>query len=215
MVRTRPRAHYVSKGILSLFFFFVFPPFSPFLFPNFLFVFFKDGKVVKHQSLPQALIELFPEIRLDASKFPSKSTFLPFFLVLFFINFVIVYFIFPSTGPCDKIENRRNFFIEYANTHGFDPLNPDHWYLQSREKLIAVKESFLLFFLCILVLIFPFPPFFNYFLLFHKKKARRILPYHSHSITTALLELFPNIGLDRSKFLPQKGNFIQIKIDKN
>lgn len=38
-----------------------------------------------------------------------------------------------------NVENRRKFFEEYAQENGFDPLVPDEWYLQSRERIIEKK----------------------------------------------------------------------------
>ena len=32
------------------------------------------------------------------------------------------------------------------------------------------------------------------------KGANRVISYHDNSVTTALLELFPDIGLERTKF---------------
>jgi hypothetical protein len=38
-----------------------------------------------------------------------------------------------------NVENRRNFFIKYANSRGFDPLNPENWYTQTREAIMEAK----------------------------------------------------------------------------
>eukprot|EP00026_Physarum_polycephalum_P003063 Phypoly_transcript_03072.p1 GENE.Phypoly_transcript_03072~~Phypoly_transcript_03072.p1 ORF type:complete len:815 (+),score=91.36 Phypoly_transcript_03072:101-2545(+) len=69
-----------------------------------------------------------------------------------------------------EVEKRRNFFEKYAKIHGFDPLVPDNWYSQSRKSILAMEG------------------------------ARRILFFHGNSIAKALQDLFPTIGLDKSKF---------------
>lgn len=38
-----------------------------------------------------------------------------------------------------KEENRREFFENYAAENGIDPLLPDHWFSQPREKILAFK----------------------------------------------------------------------------
>jgi hypothetical protein len=49
-----------------------------------------------------------------------------FTVAQFFYYTVIYIFVLASwTTP----ENRRRFFVKYANESGFDPLVPDHWYL--------------------------------------------------------------------------------------
>eukprot|EP00026_Physarum_polycephalum_P001329 Phypoly_transcript_01330.p1 GENE.Phypoly_transcript_01330~~Phypoly_transcript_01330.p1 ORF type:complete len:878 (+),score=128.72 Phypoly_transcript_01330:456-3089(+) len=65
---------------------------------------------------------------------------------------------------------RRKFFEEYAKQNGFDPLVPDAWYAQSSENILSVKGAF------------------------------SVIQYHNNSVSTALLDLFPEIGLDRLQF---------------
>ena len=36
-------------------------------------------------------------------------------------------------------KNRRWFFENYAKEKGFDPLNPEHWYKQSRKHILSEK----------------------------------------------------------------------------
>jgi hypothetical protein len=38
-----------------------------------------------------------------------------------------------------NVANRRQFFENYAEENGFDPLNPKNWYAQPTEKIMAVK----------------------------------------------------------------------------
>jgi hypothetical protein len=41
----------------------------------------------------------------------------------------------------NDISNRRNFFEAFAKERGFDPYDPEHWYLQARKNIIAVEVS--------------------------------------------------------------------------
>jgi len=36
-------------------------------------------------------------------------------------------------------ENRINFFATYAKEHSFDPLLPENWYKQSRERITSTN----------------------------------------------------------------------------
>lgn len=65
-------------------------------------------------SLSKALIDLFPDIRFDKSKF--------------WIQF-------------HHSANRKKFFKNYALLHHFDPLVKENWYLLTREKILSVKVS--------------------------------------------------------------------------
>eukprot|EP00026_Physarum_polycephalum_P001049 Phypoly_transcript_01050.p1 GENE.Phypoly_transcript_01050~~Phypoly_transcript_01050.p1 ORF type:complete len:906 (+),score=142.25 Phypoly_transcript_01050:476-3193(+) len=67
-------------------------------------------------------------------------------------------------------ENRRKFFIDFAAGNDFDPLVAANWYSRSFREFIAWKG------------------------------ASRVLSYYDASYTKALLDLFPDIGLDVSKF---------------
>eukprot|EP00026_Physarum_polycephalum_P003234 Phypoly_transcript_03244.p1 GENE.Phypoly_transcript_03244~~Phypoly_transcript_03244.p1 ORF type:complete len:742 (+),score=88.29 Phypoly_transcript_03244:221-2446(+) len=96
------------------------------------------------ESIPRALAELFPDIGIDYSKF---------------VQYVR-----------RDVNNRRQFFERYAKENDFDPLVPENWYYQSRDKILAIKD------------------------------ARKILRKHNSSLSKALVDLFPNIGLERSKF---------------
>jgi len=61
------------------------------------------------------------------------------------------------------------FFEKYAKKNGFDPLNPEHWYSFPKNKLDSTKG------------------------------VRQILMYHGHSVTRTILDLFPDIGLVKTK----------------
>eukprot|EP00026_Physarum_polycephalum_P011168 Phypoly_transcript_11369.p1 GENE.Phypoly_transcript_11369~~Phypoly_transcript_11369.p1 ORF type:complete len:392 (+),score=44.19 Phypoly_transcript_11369:39-1178(+) len=95
-------------------------------------------------SVKRALVDLFPEIGLERSRFP--------------------------TSRWSSEKSRRGVFIKYARQHRFDPLNAENWYSQSKKKITATLGAY------------------------------RVLMYHRNSISRALIDLFPEIGLDKSKF---------------
>eukprot|EP00026_Physarum_polycephalum_P003118 Phypoly_transcript_03127.p1 GENE.Phypoly_transcript_03127~~Phypoly_transcript_03127.p1 ORF type:complete len:674 (+),score=87.16 Phypoly_transcript_03127:242-2263(+) len=70
----------------------------------------------------------------------------------------------------DKVENRRKFFENYAKDNGFDPQDAYSWYIQPREKILSYKG------------------------------APNVLRRHNKNIRRALIDLFPNIGLDKPHF---------------
>eukprot|EP00026_Physarum_polycephalum_P003804 Phypoly_transcript_03819.p1 GENE.Phypoly_transcript_03819~~Phypoly_transcript_03819.p1 ORF type:complete len:654 (+),score=64.41 Phypoly_transcript_03819:47-2008(+) len=116
---------------------------------------YKGGSAIlqKHNGYFNALQHLFPEIKLDKSKF--------------------------STSLWKSVTKRRQAFEKYAKENGFDPLVPKHWYTQPSEKIQKIKG------------------------------IQSILRFHGRSIMRALLELFPTIGLDKSKF-----KFVQLWREK-
>eukprot|EP00026_Physarum_polycephalum_P003642 Phypoly_transcript_03655.p1 GENE.Phypoly_transcript_03655~~Phypoly_transcript_03655.p1 ORF type:complete len:704 (+),score=96.89 Phypoly_transcript_03655:68-2113(+) len=74
-----------------------------------------------------------------------------------------------------KATNRRKFFEEFATSQKFDPLVPENWYDGKRiTDLRAVKG------------------------------LRGVLLHHENDLAKALLDLFPDIGLDGSKILVPK-----------
>eukprot|EP00026_Physarum_polycephalum_P001631 Phypoly_transcript_01633.p1 GENE.Phypoly_transcript_01633~~Phypoly_transcript_01633.p1 ORF type:complete len:1064 (+),score=132.57 Phypoly_transcript_01633:31-3192(+) len=77
---------------------------------------------------------------------------------------------FPYIHPWRHAGYRKKFFETYARERGFDPLNPENWYKQSLRKITALR------------------------------RAQRILRYHKDSVTQALIDLFPNIGLVKANF---------------
>jgi len=81
--------------------------------------------------------------------------------------------LFPSPPKWNSKYNRRVFFSQYAIKHGFDASNPEHWYKQSREAIMSAKG------------------------------AAGVITYYKRNVTKALLDLFPEIGLDGVK-LEQK-----------
>eukprot|EP00026_Physarum_polycephalum_P002315 Phypoly_transcript_02321.p1 GENE.Phypoly_transcript_02321~~Phypoly_transcript_02321.p1 ORF type:complete len:804 (+),score=106.81 Phypoly_transcript_02321:71-2482(+) len=69
-----------------------------------------------------------------------------------------------------KEENRRKFFVDLAGAHGIDPLNPEHWYSFPSQRIVTAKNGI------------------------------SVLNHHGVSTTRALMELFPDIGLQAEKF---------------
>eukprot|EP00026_Physarum_polycephalum_P002151 Phypoly_transcript_02156.p1 GENE.Phypoly_transcript_02156~~Phypoly_transcript_02156.p1 ORF type:complete len:735 (+),score=101.72 Phypoly_transcript_02156:694-2898(+) len=102
-------------------------------------IYFHEG------SISRALLDLFPEIGFDKSKFWN----LPLW---------------------NKPSRRRKFFENFAKENNFDPLNAHVWYQQSARRMKVVKG------------------------------ASRVLEYHGHSISKALMDLFPEVEWDKSKF---------------
>jgi len=65
--------------------------------------------------------------------------------------------------------SRRKFFEAYAAANGFDPNVAQNWYVQSSAKIMASKG------------------------------AQGVTLYHKHSISQALVDLFPEVKWDRAK----------------
>jgi len=68
----------------------------------------------KRRSLAKALVDLFPDISLDANKIFSMT---------------------------DTTYQRR-FFEKFATERGFDPLNPYNWYSLHRNSILSVRGAF-------------------------------------------------------------------------
>eukprot|EP00026_Physarum_polycephalum_P002833 Phypoly_transcript_02842.p1 GENE.Phypoly_transcript_02842~~Phypoly_transcript_02842.p1 ORF type:complete len:838 (+),score=97.84 Phypoly_transcript_02842:84-2597(+) len=101
-------------------------------------------------SVSHALLHLFPDIGLDASKFsavPEKHW-----------HFV---------------SNRKKFFANFAQRNGFSAKNPSNWY--------SIVPS----------MIYELPG------------GKAVLSHYEGSVAKALTHLFPNIGVDKSKFVSE------------
>jgi hypothetical protein len=87
---------------------------------------------VFHNNSPhQALLDLFPDIGLIASKFEHYTSILLLFIKNSFAHFVI--------SAWQDVNTRRSFFINYAEANGFEPLIPESWYLQPKTRMASVK----------------------------------------------------------------------------
>jgi hypothetical protein len=103
-----------------------------------------------------------------------------------------------SATQWNKAEDRRKFFEEYALAHKFNPLVPKNWYSEPRERIMSTLVFFFLFF-------FVFTP-----TLIILKGAFRVLHHHNRSLAQALRDLFPDIDVDKTKFLYQGFLFFYI-----
>ena len=83
-------------------------------------------------------------------------------------------------------ENRRIFFEDYAQHNKFEPYNPSNWYKQPFYKILAYEVLLNLVYWIQLRLFI--------------KDANQVLSHHKGNIVNALVDLFPNIGLDETKF---------------
>jgi hypothetical protein len=79
-------------------------------------MFYHNGEVA------QALIDLFPEIKLQKSVFLSDRMFLFFFSSL---DPLLTWF---YAERWEETENRRSFFKLFAVELNFDPKVPENWY---------------------------------------------------------------------------------------
>ena len=108
---------------------------------------------MKHydDSIPTALMDLFPEIGLDRMQFSHCmfrfNCFCSFFssfyllLILFLSSFdpLFIFFLTLLAGPWRYEENRRQFFEDYAKSSGFDPLLAHNWYKQPVGRILSAK----------------------------------------------------------------------------
>lgn len=86
-----------------------------------------------------------------------------------------------------EVGYRRQFFEEHAAQAGFDPLVPSNWFTISKKHLLAKK---VFFFLCNKII---------FFILTTRQGVLKVLMYHKNSITQAVADLFPELGLVKSK----------------
>lgn len=56
---------------------------------------------------------------------------------LFSFSFLFLKIIIFIPAPFANSSARRQFFGEYAQTKGFDPLDPENWYSQSKEGIMS------------------------------------------------------------------------------
>lgn len=85
-----------------------------------------------YSSTIQALMDSFPNIGMDPSKFPVVPS-------MFFG--VVQDFVLIVTGSYwQNPNNRKKFFLEIAEENNFDPLDPNAWY-SLRPDLIMHKKG--------------------------------------------------------------------------
>jgi hypothetical protein len=102
-------------------------------------------------SVSSALLDSFPNIGLDDSKFHTVRRML-FFLSLPIFSSPSPLLLITQTGHHWKLEsNRRHFFEQLAEKNHFDPLNPINWYSFPTHEILEQ--------------VFFSPPFFPFLLL--------------------------------------------------
>ena len=100
----------------------------------------------------RALIDLFPDVSLDASKLQQSAGMSPLMTSPFYPSLLslhnILYILIGAIGAfiSQNVARRRKFFEDYARSHSFDYTNPYNWYLEPYERILATK-------------VFPFPLF--------------------------------------------------------
>lgn len=139
-----------------------------------------------NHNVAKALIEIFPNIDFKRTRFQSvyQSIYHHSRLTLLFLYV-------NNPGFWDRPENRRKFFEIYAQEHYFSPTDPENWYSLPKKQIIAVKVTTLTL-ACVLL----------YSIVI--QGARSVLKHHLNSVSKALLDLFPDIGLDKTKFQSYK-----------
>lgn len=85
--------------------------------------------------MPDALVDLFPEVKFDKSKLNSKSMIL---LIIFDLLFLLIVFVI-MLDLWHSAEKRRNFFEKYAKDENFDPLVAENWHSRSLQSLMLTK----------------------------------------------------------------------------
>ena len=91
--------------------------------------------------------------------------------------------------------NRREFFRSLAEEKGFDPLNPTHWYSIHYDEIAKRQVCYLLF-----SLFFLFSFLLKAGIYFQVKGGKTLLSYYNASVVDALINVFPEIGLDKFEF---------------
>jgi len=196
--------------------------------------------ILQHYSgnLPNAVVHLFPELRLELRKFYSPEEW-------------------------QKQEKRIVFFEKAAQQRGFDPHHPDHWYsvkfsdLSSLPGAAEIKYHYKGDIARGLVDVFPDISFdlsrfskmprdgfekrkyrkkaleqFASSLNYHpqspadwynlyksnqfkdNKEITKVLAYYDGSLAKALVDLFPHLSLDKSKLMRVPKNYWQSKTNK-
>ena len=137
-----------------------------------------------------ALLNIFPEIGLVKKEFQSRPS-KPITLQHISIHVFVLTFSLASLGNYWSEEsNRKNLFLAFAREQKFDPLIAQNWYSASRQAFTRFKVSA------------SSPPSALAVHLLDLKGSCTVLLYYKGSFGKALLQLFPNIGLDKDTFQP-------------
>lgn len=88
------------------------------------------------------------------------------------------------------------FFVNFAKANAFDPLIAENWYTVQKDQVTQSKVQYTKLRAFIYIL----------------KGGSRVLYYSNNSVPKALVELFPNIGLDKTKFEHLESNKFLISL---
>lgn len=121
-------------------------------------------------------MHVFPDIKFDPARFHYHKCTPPH-------NFSLN--LRSLDGNSKDVNSRRNFFLEFASAKGFDPLNPSFWYSVTTDEILANKVRV---------------PGYKEFIDDIVQRGEAVLLPYQGSFGKALLHLFPEIGLDGSKF---------------
>lgn len=121
----------------------------------------------------------------------------------------------------DDEKHRKEFFMEFAQKRGIDPLRAEHWYSVTRADVCASMKVNIIYlyhyhhYLFILLLL-SFKWIQNFMkrkiIIIFKKGARSVLGHYGDSLVQALVTLFPNINLQPSKFIAVPSILVYIYI---
>lgn len=92
----------------------------------------RDVLAYHQDSLVRALLDLFPQIGFDKRKLEAHLCKFYCYLFCYFFSHVV-------TAVWVNEDTRRKFFINYAHDNGFDALDPNGWYTQSKRNILNQK----------------------------------------------------------------------------
>ena len=95
-----------------------------------------------NNSISKTLVDLYPAIGLDRSKFKTHKCMFALKTLLLSLIYISIW-----TDEWITVEKRRAFFETYAKDNRFNPLEPSNWYAQSTSKLLNTKVC--LFCMCL------------------------------------------------------------------
>lgn len=88
----------------------------------------------------KCLVDLFPEVSFDTSKFTYLARMFHFCSAHFFhSHFRRSLYPFNVGNHWNEPKNRRKFFTQLAQSKGFDPLSADPWYSLSFDDVATCK----------------------------------------------------------------------------
>lgn len=94
----------------------------------------KQGQSVlnyHNENFVEALVDLFPEVSFDLSRFRSKG-------LLWLCNRMIILF---AAKRWQNKSNQKKFFEGFAKERNFDPDIPENWYSVRAAEITQVKVS--------------------------------------------------------------------------